>query len=55
MARPILAKPLMRHVLYALWKCPEYGGHVSIFTVQNYQPTILSEYMPYECFQATEQ
>jgi DNA-binding PadR family transcriptional regulator len=49
--RPVMAKPLTRAILWILWKDPSYGGYVSKFTKQTFVPTILSEYIPDECFQ----
>lgn len=49
--KPVLAKPLTREILYILWKDPRYGGYVSKFTKHTFQPTIISRFLPNECFQ----
>lgn len=51
MKRPVLAKPLTRAILWTLWKDPSYGGYVSKFTKQTFVPTLLSRFIPDECFQ----
>lgn len=52
--RQVLAKPLTRAILWILWKDPSYGGYVSKFTKQTFVPTLLSEFLPDECFQESE-
>lgn len=45
------ANPLVYCMLMSLWKTT---GYVSPFTTTTSLPTYLSEYIPYECFQAAE-
>lgn len=44
------AKPLVRAILWILWKDPRYGGYVSRFTKHTFHPTYYSEFLPNECF-----
>lgn len=50
MTKQIKARPLVKAILVTMHMMPEYGNHESKYTVQTFRPTVLSRYIPQQCY-----